>query len=595
MRSTYILGISCYYHDSAAVLLRDGFISAAAQEERFTRKKHDDAFPRHAVRSCLSQAGVTIADVDYVIFYDKPFTKFERILQIAVDHWPMGYCQFMQAMPIWLKEKLWIKQKIAEELSYDGIILFSEHHLSHAASAYLSSSFDDATIVTLDGVGEWETTAVGFGEGNDIRLTQVIHFPHSLGLLYSAVTGYLGFKVNSAEYKVMGLAPYGDPHAYLDKMRELIDLKEDGSYRLNMEYFAYTYGLRMTSGAFHRLFGGAPRVPEAPLTQRHRDIAAALQMVTEEVVLRIVRHAYEEHPSRNLCMAGGVALNCVANGRILREGPFENIFVQPAAGDAGGALGAAQYLWHAVLGHGKTGGTMMTHASLGPEYSDSEVETYLRSPRSGVRRPNGDLRWTHFDSDEALVEHVASLIDGENVIGWFQGRMEFGPRALGNRSIIADARRRENWQRVNVKIKFRESFRPFAPAVLAGKASEWFDLHCESPYMLLVADVRRNDIPAVTHVDGSARIQTVRRDQNPLYHDLIQAFYERTGCPVIINTSFNIRGEPIVCTPGDALRCFLATDMDYLVLGRFVLNKRDNVHVADMSDQEKYLGQFELD
>ena len=582
----FILGISCYYHDSAAVILRDGVIISAAQEERFSRKKQDDRFPRNAVEYCLKEAGITKEELNYVIFYDKPFTKFERILQIAVDAWPFGYRQFMQSMPLWLKEKFWIKQKIANELNYDGEILFSQHHLSHAAGAYFGSSFNEATVVTLDGVGEWETTGVGFGKGDDVKITDTIHFPHSIGLLYSAITGYLGFKVNSAEYKVMGLAPYGDPKKYLDQVRKLIEVNEDGSYKLNMKYFAYTYGLRMTNRRLHKLFGGPPRKSESALEQHHKDIAAALQQVTEEVVLKIVRYAYKKHPSENLCLSGGVSLNCVANGRILREGPFKNIYIQPASGDAGGALGAAQYLWHSILKNSKTDDTRFKTPYLGPEFSDQEIEDCMRSA--------GDIKWQKFEDNE-LINHVSSLIDGENVIGWFQGRMEFGPRALGNRSIIADARRKENWQKVNLKIKFRESFRPFAPTVLEEKCSEWFDLAVPTPYMLLVADVKKEGVPAITHVDNSARIQSVNRSQNQKYYDLIKAFESRTGCPVIINTSFNVRGEPIVCSPKDALHCFMHTEMDYLVLGNYVLNKQENMHIVDTSEREKYLEKFELD
>ncbi len=592
-KPVYILGLSCYYHDSAAALLKDGVLVAAAHEERFTRIKHDENFPHEAIAYCLREAGITKDDLNYVVFYDKPLTKFERILQTAIDVWPKGYFQMLQSFLLWLTKKLWMRQQISEELDYQGEILFAEHHLSHAASAYFSSPFQDAAVVTVDGVGEWETTAVGHGSGHDLQLTQVIHFPHSLGLLYSAVTGYLGFKVNSAEYKVMGLAPFGDPAPYLDRMWKLVDVKDDGSYRLNMTYFAYAYGFRMTNRKFDALFGGPPRKKEGPLEQRHKDIAAALQLVTEEIMLKIVRHAHTLHPSENLCLAGGVALNCVANGRLLKEGPFKRLFIQPASGDAGGALGAAQYLWHTVLRNPKTEAQTMHHAYWGPSYTDDDVETYLRG--AGKKDAGGELTWQRYALDDALMDEVARLIDGDNVIGLFQGRMEFGPRSLGNRSIIADARNEKNWQKVNLKIKFRESFRPFAPTVLEEKASEWFDLECESPYMLLVADVKKPGIPAVTHVDNSARIQTIRRDQNPRYYEILKRFEAHTGCPVIINTSFNVRGEPIVCSPKDALLCFLHTDMDYLVLGNIILRKADNQQLVKGEAREKHLKKFELD
>ncbi len=593
MKPVYILGLSCFYHDSAAALLKDGVLVSAAQEERFTRIKHDENFPANAVAYCLREAGITKDDLSSVVFYDKPLTKFERILITIIDAWPFGYFQMLQSLVLWLSSKLWMRQKISKELGYGGEILFCEHHLSHAASAYYSSPFDDAALVTVDGVGEWETTGIGFGTGNEVVLTDVIHFPHSLGLLYSAVTGYLGFKVNSAEYKVMGLAPYGDPKSYLERMWKLIDCKEDGGFRLNMRYFAYTSGLRMTNGKFHRLFGSPPRAPEGPLEQRHKDIAAALQVVTEEVMLRIVRHAYQLHPSENLCLAGGVALNCVANGRILREGPFKQLFIQPASGDAGGALGAAQYVWHALQKNPKTAASALDHVSYGPAWSDAEIEAFLRE--EAPKLAGGEVQWTKYPTEDLLLDYVSGLIDGNNVIGWFQGRMEFGPRALGNRSIIADARNRENWQKVNLKIKFRESFRPFAPTVLAEDAPNWFDLPCESPYMLLVAQVKQQGIPAVTHVDNSARIQTISRGQNSRYHDLIERFKKRTGCPVIINTSFNVRGEPIVCSPKDAFLCFLNTAMDELVLGSYVLKKEDNVHLVKGDAQEAYLSRFHLD
>lgn len=593
-KPVYILGISCFYHDSAAALLKDGVIVAAAQEERFTRIRHDENFPTHAIAYCLKEAGITVNDLDHVVFYDKPMVKFERIFQTVLARWPVSYVQYIHAFPMWLRKKLFMQSVIAKELKYDGEILFTEHHQSHAASAYYSSPFKEATVVTIDGVGEWETTTIGYGKDNALTLTHAVHFPHSVGLLYSAFTGYLGFKINSAEYKVMGLAPYGDPAVYRDKIWSMIERKEDGSFALKMKYFAYEDRLRMTTGAFHTLMGGAPRNPEKDkLTQREKDIAAALQEVTEELMLGIVRQAYKLHPSENLCMAGGVALNCVGNGRILREGPFKNIFIQPAAGDAGGALGAAQYVWHAGLGNAK--GPGMAHAYLGPKWSEAEVETFLRD--EAPRLAGGEVKYTIVGSTN-IPQEAAKLIDGENVIGLYQGRMEFGPRSLGSRSIIADARRKENWQKVNLKIKFRESFRPFAPTVLEERMEEYFDLHCESPYMLLVADVhpdKREVIPAVTHVDGSARIQTIRRDQNPRYYDILKAFSDRSGCGVIINTSFNVRGEPIVCAPKEAFLCFLHTDMDYLVMEHCILSKADNKHLATPEAREKYLSSFALD
>lgn len=593
MGRTCILGVSCYYHDSAAALVVDGEIVAAAQEERFTRVKHDERFPTHAVRYCLEQADIAANDLAAVVFYDKPLLKFERILQTAIERWPQSFPQYITAIPLWLRKKLNIRKLIRKELGFTGDILFTEHHQSHAASAYYSSPFHDATVVTIDGVGEWESTTIGYGRGHELQLTHALHFPHSLGLLYSACTGYLGFKVNSAEYKVMGLAPYGDPSVYRDRVWSLIDCKDDGSFRLRMQYFAYEDQLRMTTESFHRLFGGAPRKPESPLTQREKDIAAALQEVTEELMLSIMKYAHSLHPSRNLCLAGGVALNCVANGRILREGPYKEIFIQPAAGDAGGALGAAQYVWHAAMKNPK--GSGMTHAFLGPAFSKDDIEKFLKV--EAPKKFGGEVRFETYPDDQ-IAKEVGTLIDGENVIGLLQGRMEFGPRALGGRSIIADARRKENWQKVNLKIKFRESFRPFAPAVLEERVSDYFALDRESPYMLLVADVnlgKREEIPAVTHVDGSARIQTIRRDQNSLYYDIIKAFSDRTGCPVIINTSFNVRGEPIVCTPEDAMRCFLATDMDYLVLESCIISKKDNQHLVLHVSREEHLKQFSLD
>ncbi len=580
---TYILGISCFYHDSAAVLLCDGEVIAAAQEERFTRIKHDESFPSRATDFCLQQAGISVEELDYVIFYDKPLLKFERILQTYIVTWPLSFLSFLKAIPIWLKTKLWIKQTIEKELNYSGPVLFSEHHTSHAASSFFSSVFKEATVITIDGVGEWETTTIGCGNNGNFAIKESIHFPDSLGLLYSALTYYLGFKVNSGEYKVMGLAPYGDPKKYYNQMKKLIKLHEDGSFSLDQKYFSYMHGLKMTSSAFNKLFGGKPRNPETEVTQKEKDIAASLQMVLEEAVLGIVRHAHDKYPSDNLCLAGGVALNCVANEKVLKLGPFTNVYIQPASGDAGGALGAAQYLWHTVLGNAKK--NTSSDVYLGPEFSDQEILSTLQD--TGVRFNKVE--------ESQTADETAKLLSLDYVIGWFQGRMEFGPRALGNRSIIADARNKQNWQRVNLKIKFRESFRPFAPSVLEGRSIDYFDLDTSSPFMLLTAPVKNGKVPAVTHVDGSARLQTVSREQNKKYYELISAFDNITGCPVIINTSFNVRGEPIVCTPEDAIKCFLNTDMDYLVLGNYLISKKDNLHLVDGGVRDEYLEKFELD
>lgn len=580
-----ILGISCYYHDSAACLVCDGKIVFAAHEERYTRKKHDESLPKNAIEHALKQANITIDDIDAVVFYEKPLLKFfDRIIPVYIDAWPMGFLTYHRAMQEWMQKKLWIPQNLKKELKYKGPVLFTGHHESHAASAFYASGFDDAAVVTVDGVGEWATTTIGYGKGKDLKIVKEVHFPHSLGLLYSALTYYLGFKVNSAEYKVMGLAPYGEPK-YMKEMRELIEIRDDGSFRLNMRYFTYETGLRMTGRSIEKLFGQPRRGQEAPMTQFYKDVARSLQEITEEIMLKIVAHAKKICPSDNLCLAGGVALNCVANGKILRAGIFKNIFIQPAAGDAGGALGAALCAWHKEFGGARL--PKMEHAFLGNEYSQDEIEKELQD--RGL--PYEKL------GDDALTETVASLLEGSNVIGWFQGRMEYGPRSLGNRSIIADARNKENWQKVNLKIKFRESFRPFAPTVLEEKVSEWFDLDRESPYMLLVADTlpeKREKIPAVTHVDGSARIQTIRRDQNPRYYALLKAFEEKTGCPVIINTSFNVRGEPIVESPNDAINCFLHTHMDYLVMGNCLLRKQ-NMPEDVQRNTEAYLKQFALD
>ena len=584
-RPTYILGISCYYHDSGAVLLKDGQVAFAAQEERFTRKKHDESLPVNAISKALEYEGITIDQVDAIGFYEKPMLKFfDRILHTYFKVWPKGLLQYQKAMQEWMTKKLWIPQQIEKELNYKGDIFYVPHHESHAASTYYCSGFPDATIVTVDGVGEWATTTIGKGDGTNLDLKKEIHFPHSLGLLYSAITYYLGFKVNSAEYKVMGLAPYGEPK-YVEQCKELITIKDDGSFKLNMRYFTYEWGLRMTGKKLEKLFSQPTRKPESKLEQFHKDIAASLQKVTEEVMLRICTHAKEICPSQNLCLAGGVALNCVANGEILRSGLFKHIFVQPASGDAGGALGVALDIWHKKFQGERL--PKINDVYWGTEYTDDEIQHFLQHEEL----PYEEL------SEPELIDRVSALLEGENVIGWFQGKMEFGPRALGNRSIIADARNEENWKKVNLKIKFRESFRPFAPTVLEQHTDEYFDLDCESPYMLLVADVlpeKRSTIPAVTHVDGSARIQTINRQQNPKYYDLISKFHDRTGCAVIINTSFNVRGEPIVESPRDALNCFLNTHMDYLVMGNILLEKA-KMPEDRILQSEEYLDTFELD
>ena len=598
-----ILGISCFYHDSAACLVQNGKIIAAAQEERFTRKKHDFEFPKHAVNFCLREGGITTQKLDFVAFYEKPFLKFERILETYLAYAPQGFPSFIRAIPLWIKHRLWIPDLIAKELNYKGKVIFPEHHESHAASAFFPSPFEHAAILTADGVGEWTTASFGRGSGNHFELDSEIHFPHSLGLLYSAFTYYTGFRVNSAEYKVMGLAPYGEPK-YVDLiLNELIDLKQDGSFKLNMSYFNYCAGLTMTNHKFHELFGGPPRKAETEIRQRDMDLARSIQVVTEEVMLRMARHVHEVTGEENLCLSGGVALNCVANGRILREGPFKRIWIQPAAGDAGGALGAALLTWHHYLDKPRQvkPEDAQSGSLLGPIFSDAEIEDFLKSHGASYQKC----------VPAELAEQVAKLIEEGNVIGWVQGRMEFGPRALGARSIIGDARSSEMQSRMNLKIKFRESFRPFAPSVLEEQASEWFEIQDTSPYMLLVADVSkkyrvgsvngtlrgldqlkvpRSKIPAVTHVDYSARLQTIDQTRNPLYHNLVKRFFEKTGCPVIINTSFNVRGEPIVCTPEDAFRCFMRTEMDYLVLGNFILDKRKQKAVP--LKKETY---FELD
>lgn len=603
-----ILGISAYYHDSAACLVRDGVIVAAAQQERFSRIKHDHRFPYDSINYCLETAKITANELDYVVFYDKPFIKFERLLETYLAFAPKGWASFLMAMPLWLKQKLHLPSLIKKSLNYEGKILFPEHHESHAASAFFPSPFKRAAFLTMDGVGEWTTASFGVGVDNRISIDYEIKFPHSLGLLYSAFTYFTGFKVNSGEYKVMGLAPYGEPK-YVDViLKELIDIKEDGSFRLNMDYFTYPYGLTMTGSALEKLFGGPARKPEGTLTQREMDIAKSVQVVTEEVMLRTSRHIHKMTGEKYLCLAGGVALNCVGNGRILREGPFEDIWIQPASGDAGGALGAALFVWYQLLGNER--GCDNVHDSqygsyLGPEYSDGEIKKFLDE--------NG-FPHSYF-GDGSLCQEVAGLIAEGKVIGWLNGRMEFGPRALGARSIIGDARNPKMQSQMNLKIKYRESFRPFAPSVLMEEVDNFFELNKPSPYMLLVADVdkrlRRNmtddeaklwgidklnvarsEIPAVTHVDYSARIQTVHNETNPLYHKLISTFFEKTGCPVIVNTSFNVRGEPIVMSPEHAYLCFMRTEMDYLVLGSYLLDKKMQPKLKDDAD---WRSQYELD
>jgi len=609
---TKILGISAFYHDSAAALVVDGEIVAAAQEERFTRKKHDFNFPVNAIRYCLEEGQIQPEGLDLVGFYDKPFTKFERLLETYLAFAPAGFPSFLKAMPLWLKQKLYLPRLIRQGLDgrYRKRVVFAEHHESHAASAFFPSPYDEAAILTLDGVGEWATASFGHGHGNRITLTHEMRFPHSVGLLYSAFTYFTGFKVNSGEYKLMGLAPYGEPRwadAILEKM---VDVKPDGSIRLDLSYFNYCQGLTMTSKKFERLFGGPPRKPESPVTQREMDIAASIQQVTEEIMLRAGRHVHERTGMKNLCLAGGVALNCVGNGRLLREGPFERVWIQPAAGDAGGALGAALFIWYQLLGNKRIAGEPdgQRASLLGPRFSEEQIRAFLDGKGAKYR---------HFDDEDALCEHVAGMIASEKVIGWLQGRMEFGPRALGNRSILGDARSRQMQTVMNLKIKFRESFRPFAPIVLAERMDEYFTLggHQDSPYMLLVAPVAeskriavkdgnlrgldklkvvRSEVPAITHVDHSARLQTVDQHRHGRTYRLMKAFERQTGCPVMINTSFNVRGEPIVCSPEHAYRCFMATNMDVLVLERFVLLKDEQPN-AEKHELDEYLAQFALD
>jgi len=605
----YILGISCFYHDSAAALIKDGEIIAAAQEERFTRKKHDSSFPNHAIAYCLGAAGITAHELAYVTFYDKPLLKFERILETYLATAPSGIASFIMALPLWLKEKLWIPSLINDNLGADVPLLFTEHHESHAASAFYPSPFQKAAFLTMDGVGEWATTSYGIGDGNRLTLMGELQFPHSLRLLYSAFTYFAGFKVNSAEYKVMGLAPYGKPKYVQTIYDHLIDLKEDGSFRMNMKYFDYCSGLRMTNENFADLFGGPAREGESDLTQREMDIARSLQEVTEEIMLRMSRHVHRETGAKQLVLAGGVALNCVGNGRILREGPFEDIWIQPPAGDAGGALGAALFTWYAYLDKPRitsgNGVDAQKGSYLGPSYTEEEIGQFIKMNEIVAKKVPAD----------ELATIVADLIAQENVIGWFQGRMEFGPRALGARSILGDARSTKMQSVMNLKIKFRESFRPFAPSVLQERVSEYFQIDRASPYMLLVAsvtedrkiamtsdqerlfgidklNVARSDLPAITHIDYSARIQTVSRETNQLYYDVIDAFAKKTGCPVIINTSFNIRGEPIVCRPEEAFKCFMRTEMDYLVIDNYVIAKTDQKQLQQDVDWRK---EFQLD
>ncbi len=589
---TTILGISAYYHDSAAALLVDGKIVAAAQEERFTRKKHDRDFPAKAVDYCLGEAGLTPADIDYVGFYEKPLLKFDRLLETYLAYAPQGFRSFLRALPSWLHEKLHLPREMRRALGkeYRKRFVFSEHHESHAASAFFPSPMEEAAILTMDGTGEWATSTFGVGRGNRIELTHELRFPHSLGLLYSAFTYFCGFRVNSGEYKLMGLAPYGEPKYEQLILDNLLDLKEDGSFCLDMSYFNYCQGLTMTSAKFEQLFDGPRREPEAEITQREMDVAASIQKVTEQVVLRAAKHLHDLTGMKNLCLAGGVALNCVANGRLLREGPFEKIWIQPAAGDAGGALGVALLIWHQLLGNSRTTGEEDSqHGSLlGPASTNDEVQQFLDSQGAVYH---------HFAEPKQLNDHVADLLAKQQIIGWFQGRMEFGPRALGSRSILGDPRDVDMQSRMNRKIKFRESFRPFAPAVLRDHVTDYFEMAAEvdSPYMLLVTSVvEHQDLPAITHVDQSARVQTIDATRNPRFHGLLEAFNKQTGCPLLINTSFNVRGEPIVCTPEDAYRCFLATNMDVLVLKDCVLIKSEQPS-APQHIQDEHLEQFPLD
>jgi carbamoyltransferase len=619
--SITILGISAFFHDSAAVLLKDGEIIAAAQEERFTRKKGDAGFPKNAVSYCIEEAAMKISDIDFVTFYEKPHAKFDRLFETYRAYAPRGFRSFLNAMPLWANHRLHMTERILQSLdgSFRGKLYYADHHESHAASAFFPSPFDQAAILTVDAVGEWSTSCIGRGEKNRIELVKELRFPHSLGMLYSAFTYYCGFKVNSGEYKLMGLAPYGEPR-YVDVIKErIVDIYEDGSIWLDMAYFNYCEGFTMTSEKFHKLFDGQPRNPESMITQKEMDIAASIQVVTEEIMLNMARFTRQETGMKNLVMAGGVALNCVANGKILRDGPFENIWIQPAAGDAGGALGAAYLVWHHLLGNDRIPDPLDSQKGslLGPSFDDDVIRHFL----DGIGAP-----YTYVQEEDALLDLVSDYIADEKVIGWFQGRMEYGPRALGCRSIIGDARSTKMQQIMNLKIKYRESFRPFAPCVLREHVHEIFDMreYEDSPYMLLVAPVReelrlqlsederlklkdpdlrvrvsvpRSIVPAITHVDYSARVQTVDKDRHGRYYRLMKRFYEKTGCPVIVNTSFNIRGEPIVCTYEEALRCFMATEMDYLVLGNFILNKEDQAgsFVTNLLGIEAYKESVELD
>ena len=610
-----ILGISAYYHDSAACVLKDGEIIAAAQEERFTRKKHDHHFPRQAIGFCLKKASLSVKDIDYISFYERPRLKFDRLLKTYLMYAPRGLGSFVTSMPLWVKEKFWMTRDIRKEIGYQGPLICPEHHQSHAASAFFPSPFERAAVLVMDGVGEWATSSYGVGNGHHLKIDSEIRFPHSLGLLYSAFTYYTGFKVNSGEYKLMGLAPYGEPKYVGTIYRHLIDVKEDGSFRLNMDYFNYCTGFTMTNTRFNKLFGREPRKPESAISQLDMDLARSIQVVTEEIILRIGRHIHRVTGEKNLCLAGGVALNCVANGRLYREGPFERIWIQPAAGDAGGALGAALQVWHTELGKPRSplAGADRQHGSyLGTEYSDEEIEKFVLEKKAG---------FTKLPRTE-LGPKVAEVVAGGNVVGWFNGRMEFGPRALGSRSIIGDPRSPEMQSLMNLKIKFREGFRPFAPSVMAERTRDWFDMDgvenrddFSSPYMLIVGRVKKNklkhsdtklepsrgfdrlktirsEIPAVTHVDNSARIQTVHKETNPVFHDVIRAFEKITGCPIIINTSFNVRGEPIVESPEDAYRCFMRTKIDYLVLGSFLLSKKEQ---PEFVETKNWQNEFQLD
>ena len=611
----YILGISAFYHDSAACLLKDGEIVAAAQEERFTRKKHDQSFPNNAIKYCLEQLNISASQIDNVVFYEKPFVKFERLLETYLAFAPRGFKSFAKAMPIWIKDKLFqksalinhLKATLDEDINWQERLLFSEHHLSHAASAFYPSPFESAAVLTLDGVGEWTTTSLAVGKGSELKVLKEIHFPHSLGLLYSAFTYYTGFKVNSGEYKIMGLAPYGEPR-FADLIREkLISVAEDGSFQLDMSYFNYATGLTMTNKKFNILFGGPPRSPETELTQREMDLAASIQKVTEDIVIKLAKGISKETGEKNLCLAGGVALNCVVNGILMRKRVFDNVWIQPAAGDAGGALGAALSIWY--LHHKKkrkvsSGLDSMKGAYLGPDFEDKEIESTLKACGAIYKKLE----------EEDLIEMVAVALADKKAIGWMQGRMEFGPRALGSRSIIADPRSKIMQKQLNIKVKYRESFRPFAPSVLREHVNDWFDHDADSPYMLIVADVQkdkrlamtpdeeklfgidklnvpRSSVPAITHIDYSARIQTVHADTNPKYHALISKFKEKTGCPIVVNTSFNVRGEPIVCSPMDAFKCFMGTELDILAIGNYLLIKEEQNEAL----KEKYEERYELD